>query len=421
MCRKISFIVLLIMGAFNLLNAQISNLEYSPKNWKLSSVRIEKKPPYSIPENESNKRSQESIPKKESNKCSPDSIPKNESNKRSQDSNNNNEIDATANKDTGRLVIITYKQSIQQRHNLDTTGSYIDIEYELDSVIYLAKKVKITEIKYMVRAYKISGERIDIKGITFKPDGYNPPMLEAVNKSELLEKKQFSYKERDTTITANNLRKLYRSYYFNAYGNPRFFFRFTAGFHMAHRQFLVDNPSFNQSEALNQRSMNEDPIFSSMQELSLGVKLGRSNYLTFPFVNLNQGFRSTETAINWQTGLPAAAPGKTYRFNFKGLGLGYSYNNFRRKASARFDAQLLWMKLIKFKESGTEFPVTPFKDNYIIGSIGIGGNIRITKDLSMGIVPTFYYDFTPVQRGELQTRLYNLGLNLSLTGAILKN
>ncbi|MBO9203380.1 MULTISPECIES: hypothetical protein [Niastella] len=243
------------------------------------------------------------------------------------------------------------------------------------------------------------------------------------------ERKTESYESRkDTATTLIRARRvnIYNRYYFSINKNntkARFHIGASYSPQMAYRKVFVNDPSFNEPAKLDSRSTNESMKFGYTISMQAGIALGKTHTLYAEYINMRQGFKSRQTAIDWNTGLPRPSPlDMNYRFNYNGVGIGYFKSGIDHRVNLAADMGLSVLFLncyeddvageVKRESLRTNPATKDLKGTSLVGKFGLGINCRLFSECTLKIIPTIYYNFTPVSTQVLSTRLFNTGLTV---------
>jgi len=237
---------------------------------------------------------------------------------------------------------------------------------------------------------------------------------------------QFS---KDTiSLTKKQLRIIFEHNYFIKHRSVRFYIGLNFSPSIATHMVLVNQPQFSDQTSLQTRNENERSIFGYAFSVPVGIALSKRASLYAEYIHLKQGFKSNNTGVDWQTGLPIPATGintkETYRFHSNGVGLGYTNSGYTRAFNCIMDIGLYYTWLSYFKDRANNSvgyndiksnPVTAnLNRSAFIGKLGIGINYRISTAFELHWLPTLYYNFTPINSAMLKTRLYNLGFTTGI-------
>lgn len=235
---------------------------------------------------------------------------------------------------------------------------------------------------------------------------------------------------KDTTmqLTRSKRVNIYNRYYFRInknYNKARLHIGVSYSPQMAYRTVLVNDPSFNDPAKLDSRSKNESLAFGYAFSVQAGITIGKTHTLYTEYISMRQGFKSKQATIDWNSGLPKPSPGEiNYRFNYKGVGIGYFKSGIDHKINLAADMGLSVLFLTSYKDNAVGEikkdalgvnPVTmDLKRTSLMGKFGLGVNCRILNECTIKIIPTLYYNFTPVSSQVLRTRLFNAGLTVGI-------
>lgn len=201
------------------------------------------------------------------------------------------------------------------------------------------------------------------------------------------------------------------------------FYTPSAGF----RSITIDEPQFADLDALNDRHDAETNRYGHAISLQLGYNYGRHTVYG-EYLHLRQGFNSTNQTINWQTGLPAKAAGqRKYVFSSMGLGIGYNYSGYDHFVNTVIELGAYYNFFDVYYQDTTTFITEDVVKQYtnpmrtaglrknVFGlKAGLGLSLRPTFRWEIKLMPTIYYNLSPLNNGVLETRLYNIGLTLGV-------
>lgn len=158
--------------------------------------------------------------------------------------------------------------------------------------------------------------------------------------------------------------------------------------------------------------------------IQVGWRLSNTQSL-FLEGNKNQmAFKTSELAVDWSNGLavPNDVRNHHYRWMTYGLGIGYGYSGYRRCVNLEFQTVLSYNWLEEFKDvvdretmySGQYNNVSDLhmRNQYVTGKVSLGFNIRWGYEVSIRVMPTLIYNFSPVHDRLLYTKLYSAGLTV---------
>lgn len=186
----------------------------------------------------------------------------------------------------------------------------------------------------------------------------------------------------------------------------------------------VDTSYFSNTGAVTKREQSEKRITGLRSwGISAGVRLRRRHIAYFEIQKTYMGFDARYSAIDWVTGLPNNydVPVK-YRFNSWTVGTGYSYtssaeSSFNIIASFGIHYSLKTSYDAKRLDNGESIKVQT--DDYTLEKKRIGGKVRLgliigrpNSWFTFNVIPVYQWDWTPVNRGQLSTRLHMWGLNV---------
>lgn len=235
---------------------------------------------------------------------------------------------------------------------------------------------------------------------------------------------------RDTSDLSRSMRvNIYNRYFFTKYyKKARLSLGVSYSPQFAYRAVLVNDPKFNDPAILDSRADNERLLYGQTFSALVGIALGRTHTIYAEYINMQQGFKSIKSFIDWNTGLPQpAAEDRKYRFISNGVGVGYFKTgvDHRINLAADMGFSVLFLKCyddgvmkdpIKDEALKTDPVTAGLKRTTLMGKFGIGINCRIWNEYSVKMIPTIYYNFTPASAGEqtLRTRLFNIGLTTGI-------
>lgn len=186
----------------------------------------------------------------------------------------------------------------------------------------------------------------------------------------------------------------------------------------------VDTSYFSNTCAVTKREQSEKRITGLRSwGLSAGVRLRRRHIAYFEIQKTYMGFDSRYSFVDWLTGLPIEydIPVK-YRFNSWTVGTGYSYTS---SAESSFNIIASFGVHYSFKTSydatrlDNGVSIKTATDDYTLEKKRMGGKLGLglligkqNSWFTLNILPVYQWDWTPVNRGQLSTRLHMWGLNL---------
>lgn len=193
------------------------------------------------------------------------------------------------------------------------------------------------------------------------------------------------------------------------------------------RSITIEDPQFADLDAVNDRHDAETNRYGHAVSLQLGYNYGRHTVYG-EYLHLRQGFNSTNQTIDWQTGLPAKAPGqRKYVFSNMGLGIGYNYSGYDHFVNTVIELGAYYNFFDVYYQDTTTFITEDVVKQYtnpmraaglrknVFGlKAGLGLSLRPTFRWEIKLMPTIYYNLTPTNNGVLETRLYNIGLTLGV-------
>ncbi len=191
---------------------------------------------------------------------------------------------------------------------------------------------------------------------------------------------------------------------------PRFYLDLDFGLSAAKRFLLITQTQVSNYNPVDARRRNEKAIFSYGGNLKIGVLNGLAHSAYFEYQLLRQGFSGYE--LDWNTGLSSGTNRKEYTFISHGIGIGYSYSNYRKIHSLAMDVSLThhWV----YAKGGLD--QAKINDKLISGKFALGYKRRIGPDTDLRIMPTLYTNFKAINKIDagLNTSLFNLGLSVGI-------
>ena len=195
----------------------------------------------------------------------------------------------------------------------------------------------------------------------------------------------------------------------------------------------AQTPSFDKELALRERSRLAS--FGSAFEASIGYSFHHTHNFYASYIYLNQGFRSLSDTINWRSGASAklgdGATTTRYQIVRHGLGVGYRYSRLAKVLHPVVDVGLYGLfsapnrrrsgSLLKagVSDGGAGGQTLDYASgNALCVKVAFGFGIRLGYRTELAFIPTAYYNVTPQSGSQISTRLYNMGLNITLSSKI---
>ncbi|MGE7775425.1 hypothetical protein ACQKLP_11920 [Chitinophaga sp. NPDC101104] len=176
------------------------------------------------------------------------------------------------------------------------------------------------------------------------------------------------------------------------------------------RMVRVNRPQYADDKPIKDRNRAESAIGALGVNLGLGYSFWKNHTIAAEAFVLKEGFRST-AAVNWADGKLTDGQGVYMDAEFRGGGVSYYYlaNKFL------FQTGLYYTRLHDAREVAE-----PVNTDAWIGKLAVGYNKRIIKCADLYFGPSLNYNFTPLSKQELMTRLFSFGITAGLRFAGMK-
>ncbi len=185
-----------------------------------------------------------------------------------------------------------------------------------------------------------------------------------------------------------------------------------------YRQLLVRQTNFNNYEMLDRRRYNESYLFSLLNfSGKVGWRIAPSHILYGEYGYFEQGFRTFGHSINWENGFPESSTSKRWidqKMNNHVLGLSYNYT-YNDDAYWSFTADMgLYGRFggTNFLDKSIDSEL--FRKCRMGMKIGAGVSYSSSYWYNIKLMPTLLWDFSPIDRGIIRSRLYNMGLTVEI-------
>lgn len=192
----------------------------------------------------------------------------------------------------------------------------------------------------------------------------------------------------------------------------------------SYRQVLVRKEIFMDYDALDKRKYDESRLLTYANiSGKIGWRMSKDHILYGEYGYLQQGFRTFRHSINWQNGFPIDSiteekkPIKQ-KMNSHIIGIGYNYTPYDNEKYIPYISFTTDIGLYCTLGESNHLVETLNKNSLRINRIGtkIAAGISYAPHYcwNLKVMPTLVWDFSPIDRGELRTRLYNIGLTVEI-------
>jgi hypothetical protein len=244
-----------------------------------------------------------------------------------------------------------------------------------------------------------------------------------VNKNAVVDSFIVFSRQRDTiALDKSDLRKIYNEFYLTKRDKKaHWLIGVNYSPQIAYRMLLVNDPAFNNQAAVDARGQNEHVVYGYSVSVPVGITIGKRHSIYAEFFTIQQGFNSKKSEVNWSSGLTQTATNDTrYLVKSNGIGIGYAHCGVEKDINLSVDLGFSMLFRQCYDGPEKENPAE-LKRNVLAGKFGLGVSCRAWENIYVKIIPTFFYNFTPLNKETLKTRLFNVGLTTGIYFANKRN
>ncbi|WP_153798093.1 hypothetical protein [Foetidibacter luteolus] len=186
-------------------------------------------------------------------------------------------------------------------------------------------------------------------------------------------------------------------------------------------RITVDTAFFSNTGSLTTREQEERNISVWGGSLTVGYRINQRHMAYAEGMYTSLGFESRYHSVNWNSGLPdTPLVIHRYKISSKSFGVGYMYSTAKDSSFLHLliaagiygsYADKYWIN-----DEKTGLPNTMEKGFRFTNKLGIGITLGHRYDrINFNLMPFYMWDWTPINHGQLATRLYMWGVNAGLT------
>lgn len=184
----------------------------------------------------------------------------------------------------------------------------------------------------------------------------------------------------------------------------------------------VDTSYYENPEQLNRRIESQEKLVGYNYSFIFGFRPAPKHIIYFEASYGMMGFETRYHAVNWQTGYLGDPKQESTKYLFRNFSVGVGYILAPSPEPRKFK-YIVQLGAYYSMNSGKTYEAkggANSTDSKFIrldrfgGKVGAGATYGLCKKAYLQIMPSYQFDFTPINRGKLSTRLKLAGLNIGV-------